>query len=305
MPNPDNVKTIKNPKPRLPKKIKSVKIHVPDVLPEKENISIKPTTYKKSFIMILNGGEGSGKSSAALTFPNPFVIDLEFKLPDLIAYRTDLQWMQEKKDYVVAIEFDEKSGEVDWTKTYNNILYWINWYKTEGYKLKDTLIIDVGKAIREASIRDEEEKKGRSLGKIEYIPITKANKKLLKPLIHFCRTHGKNLIFITHWEGIYKTIIKDGYEDTVQIGRTADIKEWIRNLVSWRIDFLKPDESGFDEKFILYFNKAPGEQYYSIDLTNDNLYEILSNPEILQDKKDEFRKTERIRQIKNEENKKK
>lgn len=269
--------------------------------------------HKRSIIAIFNGGEGSGKSKMAQTFPNAFTLDLEDKLFDLIDYDDTLNLQEgeigervlkpigEKReilfatglvpenDYVVGI-IQEDKGDIDYIETEANIEAVIGWFMLEGYDYFESFIIDVGKAIRDASIKTEEIKKGRTLGQFEYIPITKNLKLLLIPLIHFCRKRGKNLVLITHWEGIYETRKNaQGFDISVQIGQQPDIKSWIRDLVTWRIDFLKPQESGFDEKFIIDFQKAPGEQYFKLDITNKNLFEIISNPEILNEEKEIFR----------------
>lgn len=295
------------PEKKLKKKLKTKESIV------KVPLVSKTKGHKRSVIAILNGGEGSGKSKMAQTFPNAFTLDLEDKLFDLIDYDPELELQEgeigervltrisEKReilfakgitpedDYVVGI-YKTEMGDVDHTETELNIEAVIGWFMLEGYQYHDSLIIDVGKAIREASIRSEESKKGRGLGQYEYIPITKANKQLIVPLIHFCRSRGINLAFITHWEGRYE-IRKNaqGYDESVQVGRHPDIKEWMRDLVTWRIDFLKPDESGYDEKFIIDFQKAPGEQYFKLDITNKNLYEIISNQERLAEEKEQFR----------------
>ena len=168
----------------------------------------------------------------------------------------------------------------------------------KGGKTHETFIIDVGKAIRDASVGAEEFKKGRVLGQYEYIPITKANKKIVIPLIHFCREKGRNLVIITHWAGIYETRKNaQGYPENIKIGREPDARDWIRDLVTWRIDFLKPQESGFDAKFIVDFQKAPGSQYFKLDITDKDLYEIISDRERLDEEKEVFRKLNRKRQM--------
>lgn len=288
--------------------------------PKKKPLKVKPIAepkpsktkgHKRSFIVILNGGEGSGKSRMAQTFPTPFTIDLEDKLFDLIDYDLTLNLkegeidnLQPDDDYVVAIVFDSE-GNIDYIQTEDNIDLAVQWYRDIGYEYHETLVIDVGKAVREASIRAEEFKKGRTLGQYEYIPITKSNKALLIPLIHFCRQNGRNLIIITHWEGKYETRKNaQGYDESVRIGQYPDVKEWLRDLVTWRIDFLKPDESGFDGKFIVDFQKAPGEQYFKLDITDKNLYEIISSPETLNEEKEVFRKIKRKQLLAEKEDKK-
>ena len=257
----------------------------------------------------------------AQTFPNAFTIDLEDKLFDLIDYDPTLnlqegeigesvykkigehrkilfaQGITPEDDYVVGIVQDD-AGDTNYPETEENIEAAIGWFMLEGYQYNDTLIIDVGKAIRDASVRTEEIKKGHILGQFEYIPITKSEKALIIPLIHFCRKRGKNLVIITHWEGIYETRKNaQGYDTNVRIGKQPDIKSWMRDLVTWRIDFLKPAESGFDGRFIVDFTKAPGSQYFKLDITNKNLYEIISNPERLEEEKESFRKLKRKQQL--------
>jgi hypothetical protein len=277
--------------------------------------------HKRSIIAIFNGGEGSGKSKMAQTFPNAFTLDLEDKLFDLIDYDPTLN-LQEgeigvrvlksigdkrkilfatgivpEDDYVVGIILEEK-GDINYPETDLNVEAVIGWFMLEGYQFHETLIIDVGKAIRDASVRTEEIKKGHNLGQFEYIPITKANKNLLLPLIHFCRREGKNLVIITHWAGVYVTKKNaQGFDENVKVGREPDVKDWLRDKVTWRIDFLKPDESGFEGKFIVNFTKAPGAQYFKLDITDKNIYDIISSPEALDAEKEVFRKLKRKQQL--------
>lgn len=289
---------------RMPDKAGSLQVATATSKPSKpkKKLKSKPAPpsktkgHKRSIIAIFNGGEGSGKSWEAQTFPKAFTIDLEDKLFDLIDYKPsldlqegDINNLQPEDDYVVAVVFGD-DGDIDYVQTEKNIEIAIDWFKEIGHQYHDTLIIDVGKAIREASIRAEEFKKGRTLGQYEYIPITKGNKQLLVPLIHFCRQEGKNLVIITHWEGVYEVRKNaQGFDESIQIGRTPDVKDWLKDLVTWRIDFLKPAESGFDEKFIIDFQKAPGEQYFKLDITNKNLYDIISNKDRLEEEKELFR----------------
>ena len=309
----NKVATNSKPSPKKKKPLKKKTVAAP-----KES---RTKGHKRSVIAILNGGEGSGKSKMAQTFPNAFTIDLEDKLFDLIDYdpTLDLQegefgkltykqigenrkilfaeGIQPEDDYVVGI-VQEETGDTNYPETEENIEAAIGWFMLEGYQFHDSLIIDVGKAIRDASVRTEEIKKGHILGQFEYIPITKSEKALIIPLIHFCRKRGKNLVIITHWEGIYETRKNaQGYDTNVRIGKQPDIKSWMRDLVTWRIDFLKPAESGFDEKFIVDFTKAPGSQYFKLDITDKNLYEIISNPEKLEEEKEDFRKLKRKQQL--------
>ena len=304
--------------------------YIPRPKPKKKPLKTKKAStpkpsrtkgHKRSIIAIFNGGEGSGKSKMAQTLPKAFTIDLEDKLFDLIDYDPTLE-LQEgefgklvyaqigenrkilfatgitpEDDYVVGI-VQEETGDTNYPETEENIEAAIGWFMLEGYKYHDSLIIDVGKAIRDASVKTEEIKKGHILGQFEYIPITKSEKALIIPLIHFCRKRGKNLVIITHWEGIYETRKNaQGYDTNVRIGKQPDIKSWMRDLVTWRIDFLKPAESGFDEKFIVDFTKAPGSQYFKLDITDKNLYEIISDPERLEEEKESFRKLKRKQQL--------
>ena len=294
--------------------------------PLKKKVASKPVPsrtkgHKRSIIAIFNGGEGSGKSKMAQTLPKAFTIDLEDKLFDLIDYDPTLnlqegeigesvyksigehrkilfaQGITPEDDYVVGIVQDD-AGDTNYPETEENIEAAIGWFMLEGYKYHDSLIIDVGKAIRDASVRTEEIKKGHILGQFEYIPITKSEKALIIPLIHFCRKRGKNLVIITHWEGIYETRKNaQGFDTNVRIGKQPDIKSWMRDLVTWRIDFLKPNESGFDGRFIVDFTKAPGSQYFKLDITDKNLYEIISDPERLEEEKESFRKLKRKQQL--------
>lgn len=297
------------PSEEEPKSKKKLKIK-DDSVPFKR-LKTPSKTRQKSYICIFNGGEGSGKSRMAQTFPTPFTIDLEDKLFDLIEYDSTLDLkegnidnIQTDDDYVVAVVFDE-NADIDYIQTDENIEKAIEWYRKEGWKNHETLIIDVGKAIRESSVRAEETKKGRQLGQFEYIPITKGNKSLIIPLVHFCRQNGRNLIIITHWSGIYETRKNaQGFDENVKIGREPDVKEWLRDLVTWRIDFLKPDESGFDEKFIVDFQKAPGKQYFKLDITDKNLFEIISDKERLAEEQELFRRLRRKAMLAQQEAKK-
>ena len=270
-----------------------------------QNEGTEPTSheYKRSFLVVINGGEGTGKTVAAALFPRPFLLDLEYKIPDLLEYPPEIfpeiaEW-EEGEDYAIGIAFDNETGEDDKVQTRKNIQYWLNWFKTEGYKNRDTLIIDVGKEMWDAAWGAEEEIKGRALGQVEYIPITKAEKKQLVPMIHFCRTHGKNLVIITHWGGVYveRRDPRTGYPTNVKIREEPDIKDWIRDLMGWRVDLLKPQQSGFEGRFIADFQKAPGSQYFKIDITDQSLYEIISNPKRLAEGKENYRKLLRKREI--------
>lgn len=265
---------------------------IPDAPPESKG---GETVENLGHIVLLNGNEGSGKTSAALTFPRPFLLDLEqgkFKI--LLKYRPDLQWMKENQDFAIGTILD-KNEEIDYVKTNEAISYWINWFKNDGFNKKDTFIIDVGKEMWDAAWGSVEQKKGKGLSQKEFIPITKKEKKRLKPFIYWCQNHGKNLVIVTHWGGKYKDI--DQWT-SICVDYEPDVKQWIRDLVAWRIDMIKPKETGGIENcFIADFQKAPGSQYFKIDITDKSLFEIIDNPELLAEEKANFKSFLRKREL--------
>lgn len=239
----------------------------------------KAPTNKRGKVVLINGYEGSGKSTAAGTFESPFFICLEKgKFLDLVEYPPEIapefEHFEEKKDYIIANADDD--GEEDKQATYDTILKYVEWFKDQDEK--KTLVFDTAKALWDIAWGRKEQEKGRKLGKPEFIPITSELKSWVLDLVHWCRKYGRNLVFTSHTTGIYKDI--DEFT-TLQIGEQPDAKYWIREAVSWRIDMLKPETSGFDNRFIAFFSKAPGKQYFYIDLTGKRLFDVISNKESL------------------------
>jgi len=285
---------IKTPPPNKEYTIETtIKKPQPKITPLKQQ-------FIPSFIMVLNGRQGSGKSTAAQLFPTPFILDLEFgKNSDSIKYSTNeaiknlktgtMEDIKNKKENIDIVNVQDKELK----KTWDNINECIKWFENIGAKSHQTIIFDTAYWIRESRVAVEEATKGRRLMKFDYRPITEAEEKLLYDLIEFCRKYERNLILITHWTGKYQTIKNDkGYGDSELIGEIPDIKEWYIDAMTWKIDFLKPEESSFDKKYIIYLDKSPRYQYSKIDITNKNLFDIINNLESFEKEVSEFKKLE-------------
>jgi hypothetical protein len=253
-----------------------------------------------SFVMVFNGRQGSGKSTSAQMFPTPFILDLEFgKNSDSIKYSTNeaiknliigtMEDIKNKKENIDIVSVQDKELK----KTWDNINECIKWFENIGAKTHKTIVFDTAYWIRESRVAVEEAIKGRRLMKFDYRPITEAEEKLLYELIEFCRKYERNLILITHWTGKYQTIKNDkGYGDSELIGEIPDIKEWYIDAMTWKIDFLKPEESNFDKKYIIYLDKSPRYQYSKLDITNKNLFDIINNLESFEKEINEYKKLE-------------
>ncbi len=112
-------------------------------------------------------------------------------------------------------------------------------------------------------------------------------------LIRDIRNLKKNLILITHWTPRYETYKNEkGYPQSHIVGRKIDVKEWLLDAVTWIVNFEKPEESGYDGKFIVYLDKAPRNQYAKIDITKKSLFQIINNLEIFDKEVEAFNKIE-------------
>jgi len=269
------------------------------LMKKKEEQTTKPEMSAKSeyiggYIMLMTGYESSGKTAQALTFPTPFLIGTEKKIfammknPPIIAPEVGDMIMNQDYVYVTAYIGNDIRKGIDYIKTYANIKYWCNWFMDEGYKTHDTMIFDVIKAFWDAAWGAAEQKKGKQLGKPEFIPITQEIKSWFIPFMDWCDEMGKNLIMISHTTGKYIDV--DKY-NSIMVGEVPDAKYWIRELVSWRIDLQSPEQLNweFGNDFIAYFAKAPGQQNYQIDLTGKRLFDILKDPLMLDAERESLR----------------
>lgn len=259
--------------PKKPKESKS-----------KERV-VKQKQIIPSYIMLFNGRHGAGKTTAAELFDTPFLMDCERgKDTDAIPYSefdpiTQLRigTMDDIEQGKRDIDVVDIQGE-SMANMWDNAEKVIEWYMETGYKNHRTFIIGKSSHLRKARTTKEEEKKGRRITKFEYRPITEDMQELIYDLIRHCRKRKCNLILISHWENKYEAIKRDGkYNDSEVVGEQPDVKDWIKQAVTWRIDFLKPDESDQEGRYIVYFDKAPRNQYKYVDITDQSLFEIIND----------------------------
>lgn len=294
----------KSPLTLLKERQQKEKVKVPDFnrteLPKKEEFkkpTPKTTQNIPTFSMILNGDQGSGKSTMADLFPTPFIIDLEHgKNTDMAFYSTYEQIRELKPGNIT----DLKNGKVfdiidiqqkDKEQLWNDIKYVLNWYITEGHKTHNTLVIDTAFWLRDTRTTVEKKKKGKDkLDWYEYGPITEDIQETIYDLLRDVRDLRRNIIFITHWRAKYHTFKDErGHPESHIVGRTPDVKEWLLDAVTWIVNFEKPEESGYDGKFIIYFDKAPRYQYAKIDITNKSLYEIINDLDVFDKEVEAFK----------------
>jgi len=288
--------TLPEPKPTEAKPVEAKK----DKPKPQPKITPLKQQFIPSFIMVFNGRQGSGKSTAAQLFPSPFILDLEYgKNTDSIKYTTNeaiknlrigsIEDIKNKKENIDIVNVQDR----DLKKTWDNIKECVKWYEDIGAKTHQTIVFDTTLWIREARVAVEEAKKGRRITKFEYRDVSEDEQSLLYDLIQFCRDYERNLIFVTHWTGKYQSIKNDkGYTDSELIGEIPDVKDWYLDAVTWRVDFLKPEESNYDNKYIIYLDKAPRHQYCKLDITNKNLFDIVNNLEVFEKEVSEFKKLE-------------
>lgn len=251
-----------------------------------------------SFIMLFNGRHGSGKTTAAELFDTPFIMDCERgKDTDAVPYsifekirKLRIGTMEDIEEGNINIDIVDVQG--DQTKDmWENIKKVIEWYLTKGYENHKTFVIGKGFMLRKSRGALEEFDKGRRITKFEWRPVTEDEQEIIYDLIKKCRDKKLNLINISHW----------GYQDS-DSERSPDVKEWIEQIVTWRIDFLKPEESGYEGRYIVYLDKAPRHQYAKIDITNKNFYEIINNLEAFDKAVEEFKNIDTIEHQKGVEN---
>jgi hypothetical protein len=264
-----------------------------------KHLGVQPKVTQKSpsLIMLFNGRHGSGKTTMAELFDTPFVMDCERgKDTDAIPYSNyekirnlrigTMDDINAKKTDIDVVDVQGENVPEMW----DNINKVIQWYISIGYKNHRTFVIGKGALMRSSRVAVEEAAKNRRITKFEYRPVTENNQELIYDLMKECRKKQLNLIIISHWDFKYMTIKNDsGYTDSEAVGEIPDVKEWIVRAVTWRVDFLKPEESGYEGKFVVYLDKAPRHQYAKIDITNKSLFEIINDLELFDKEVEDFK----------------
>jgi hypothetical protein len=229
-------------------------------------------------------------------FPSPFILDLEHGKNTDMALYSQYEKIRNLKSGTIE---DIRAGrdidiidlqEKDKTKTWDNIKESLEWYLDKGYKTHQTLVIDTAYWLRDTRTRVEEKLKGKDkLDWYEYSPITKDIQEVIFELLRDLRDLHRNLILITHWTDKYKSFKDErGHPESHVVGRKPDVKEWILDASTWIVDFLKPEESGFEGKYIVYFDKAPRFQYKHIDITDKSLFNIINDLDSFEEAVEEF-----------------